>query len=261
MVPHIIKKFQNHPSIIKIIENHQGYFSFPTVELENVNREIDSLDASRAIQQNDIPVKLIKANCDIFSEFVIHNFNEGISTAKSPDILKSAKGKPEVKPVFKKTSRTGKENYRPVSILTVISKAFEKLIFMQLLMSFEPVFSKYHCGSQKGYSAQNCLLVMIEKWKKCLDINDVCDSLLTDLSKAFECLPHFLLTAKLHAHEVDKTSTEYLKDHLSHRKQRQKQTIHLATGLIYYIGNKTAPYCIHYYLIFNIFFCLYQTRT
>ena len=48
----------------------------------------------------------------------MHSFNEGISTARFPDIFKSA----EVKPVLKKKSRIDKENYRPVSILLVISK-------------------------------------------------------------------------------------------------------------------------------------------
>ena len=71
----IIRKFQNHPSIIKIKENHQGHFSFSAVEVEGADREIDSVDASKAIQQNDILVKIIKANRDIFSEFIIQNFN------------------------------------------------------------------------------------------------------------------------------------------------------------------------------------------
>ena len=106
----IIMKFQNHPSIIKIKENHQRHFSFSAVEVEDVDREIDSLDASQAIQQNDIPVKIIKANRDIFYEFIMHNFNEGISSARFPDILKSA----EVKWVFKKKSRIDKESYSPV---------------------------------------------------------------------------------------------------------------------------------------------------
>ena len=55
---------------------------------------------------------MIKANRDIFSEFIMHNFNEGISTARFSDISKSA----EVKPVFKKKPRIDKENYRPISI-------------------------------------------------------------------------------------------------------------------------------------------------
>ena len=89
----------------------------------------------------------------------MRNFNEGIFTARCPDILKSA----EVKPVFKKKSRIDKGNGRPVSIFPVISKIFEKLIFKQLLMFFEQVFSKYQCGFQKGHSAQHCLLVINEK--------------------------------------------------------------------------------------------------
>ena len=112
--------------LIKIKENHQGHFSFSAVEVEDVDREIDSLDASKAIQQNDIPVKIIEANRDI-SEFIMHSFNEGISTARFTEILKRA----EVKPVSKKKSRIDKENYRPVSILPVTSKIFERLIFKQ----------------------------------------------------------------------------------------------------------------------------------
>ena len=63
----IIRKFQHHPSIIKIKENHQGHFSFSAVEVDDVHREIDSLDASKAIHQNDIPVKIIKATMIFFS--------------------------------------------------------------------------------------------------------------------------------------------------------------------------------------------------
>ena len=127
----------------------------------------------------------------------------------------------EVKPVFKKKSRIDNENYRPVSILTVISKFFERLIFKQL-MFFEPVFSQYQCRFRKGHSAQHGLLTMTEKWKKCLDSNGACEALLTDLSKALTCLPHSLLIAKLNAYGFDKTSTENLKDYLSHRKQKIK---------------------------------------
>ena len=57
------------------------------MELKGVHREIDSLDTLKTIQQNHIPLKLIKANRDIFSEFIMHNFNEGIYTARFPNIL------------------------------------------------------------------------------------------------------------------------------------------------------------------------------
>ena len=75
-----------------------------------------------------------------FSEFIVHNFNEGISTARFSDIFKSE----EVKSIFKKKSRVDKESFRPVSRLPVLSKIFERLIFQQLIMFYEPVFPKYH---------------------------------------------------------------------------------------------------------------------
>ena len=55
---------------------------------------------------------------------------------------------------------------------------------------------------------------MIEKWKQCLDNKGVCAALLTDLSKAFDCLPHNLLLAKLHAYGVDMSALRYIKDYL-----------------------------------------------
>ena len=60
-VTDIIKKFQNPQSIIKIKENRERHFSFSPVELKDVYREIDLLDASKAIQGNDISIKIIKA--------------------------------------------------------------------------------------------------------------------------------------------------------------------------------------------------------
>ena len=58
---------------------------------------------------------------------------------------------------------------------------------------------------------------MTEKWNKCLASNGACGALLSDLSKAFDCLPDCLLIVELHAYGFDKTTTEYLKDYLSHR--------------------------------------------
>ena len=81
---------------------------------------MENFFACKTIQQNDIPRKIIKENRDVFSKFIMHNSTEGISTASFLDILKSE----ELKPVFKKKTRTDKENYRHVNILPVISKIF-----------------------------------------------------------------------------------------------------------------------------------------
>ena len=104
-----------------------------------------------------------------------------------------------VKPIFKKDSRTDKENYRPISILPRVPKIYERCINKQLESYFQVLLSKHQCGFRKGYSVINALLEMIEKWRKSLSAGGVFGAMLTDLSKAFDCLPQELLIAKLHA--------------------------------------------------------------
>ena len=113
-----------------------------------------------------------------------------------PDELKLA----DVSPIYKKGGRNDKSNYRPVSILPVISKIYERFMFLQISDYFLNIFSQFQCGFRKGYSSQYCLIRMLERWKKCIDKKGCAGALLTDLSKAFDCLPHELLIAKLDAY-------------------------------------------------------------
>ena len=64
---------------------------------------------------------------------------------------------------------------------------------------FETVLSKFKCGFRKRYSFQDCLLAMVENYIKLLDQGNEYDALLTDVSKAFDCLSHNLIVAKLYA--------------------------------------------------------------
>ena len=63
---------------------------------------------------------------------------------------------------------------------------------------------------------------MIEKWRASLDQNRTCAALLADLSKAFDCLPHDVLTAKLHTYGCDLPSLKLFHCYLSNRRQRVK---------------------------------------
>ena len=154
------------------------------------------LDANKASQNSDIPIKLLKENADIFSDFVCASFNSSINTSKFPENLKLA----DITPAYKKGKKDIKGNYRPVSILPNLSKIFEKQIFKQMSHFFENILSKYQCGFRKGFSTQRCLLAMLEKWKRSVDNGKAFGALLTDLSKAFDCLDHELLIAKLNAY-------------------------------------------------------------
>ena len=79
-------------------------------------------------------------------------------------------------------------------------KKHERSMFKQIFKFFEIIFSKNQCGFGKGPSTQQCLLAMLEKWKRSADTGKVFGALLTELFKAFDCLDHELLIAKLNAY-------------------------------------------------------------
>ena len=82
--------------------------------------------------------------------------------------------------------------------------------------------SKYQCGFRKGCNASNCLLAMIEKWKKVVNNGNAFGVLLTDVSKAFDCLPHDLTIAKLNSYGFNLTALNLIYHYLTKRKQRTK---------------------------------------
>ena len=84
------------------------------------------------------------------------------------------------------------------------------------------ILSKYQCGFCKGFNAQHCLVSMIEKWKESVDNGGVFGALMTDLSKAFNCLHHELLLAKLDAYSFDTKSVKLIQQYLSNRKKKLK---------------------------------------
>ena len=82
---------------------------------------------------------------------------------------------------------------------------------------FDYILSKFQYSFRKGYNAQHFLLYIIEKIRKIRDFKGVFVVALTDLSKAFNCISHELLLAKLHAYAFDKTSLTFTDAYLSQR--------------------------------------------
>ena len=246
-----IVRYRDHPSITAINEkcDASSHFTFPKVSEEDILKEISNLKVNKATQGTDIPTKIIKENSDIFGEFILSNINSCIDQSTFPSSLKLA----NIIPVHKKDSKSLKENYRPVSILSNISKIYERCLYDQIETFFGNILSKYQCGFRKGYNAQHCLIVLIEKWKKSVDNGGAFGALLTDLSKAFDCLSHELLIAKLEAYGFEKKSLVLINDYLTNRKQRVKINDSFSQwGIIDFgvpQGSIMGP------LLFNIFIC------
>ena len=215
-----VVKYGKHPSILTIknrILNNET-FSFVPIVLSDVENEIKRIDPKKATTDRNIPPKILKASFSISSPILHKLFNDSIETSIFPDSLKLA----DVTPVLKKKDPSEKSNYRPVSVLPIISKVFEKLILKQINAYIQPFLSSYICGFRKGFNTQHALISLIEKWKKSLDSKGFCGAVLMDLSKAFDTLNHELLIAKLHAYGFQKDSLSFLHSYLTNRWQRTK---------------------------------------
>ena len=196
----------------------ENEFHFTSVSESSMKKTLDTLDKRKPTTFNNIPTRILVENSDIISPFITSIYNESKSKSEFPTSLKLA----DITPAHKKDDRAAESNYRPVSILPPVSKIFERKMYDQIEIYIDQYLSPFLFGFRKGHSTQQCLTVMLEQWHKAIDKGKCASALLTDLSKAFDCLNHDLLIAKLEAYGFDVESLTYLYSYLSDRKQRTK---------------------------------------
>ncbi|XP_053392274.1 uncharacterized protein LOC128554958 [Mercenaria mercenaria] len=121
----------------------------------------------------------------------------------------------QVAPIYKKKSTLDKGNYRPVSLLPVKSKIFERAIYTQLLEHFDGVFNHMLRAFMPKYGCNTTLRKISEDWKRAPESNMYLAAVLMDLSKAFDCLPQNLLLLKLQHYNVSEQSVSLIKSYQS----------------------------------------------
>ena len=212
----IIEKYKDNPIIQKIKENSQDItFSFPEITKSEISKIIREINTGKSTGYDQIPGSFIKIASDILDEPLTKIFNRSISENKFCDDAKIA----VIPPIFKKDDRTNKANYRPVSILTTFAKIFEKQLYNMIEPFVELLFSIFISAYRKFHSTNHVLMKLIEDWKKHLDEGKFVGAILMDLSKAFDCVPHDLLIAKLHAYGFDMNALVFFYSYLKRRKQ------------------------------------------
>ena len=190
----IVVKHSSHPSIslIKHTMHKHNIFNFSFITEDIMRTYITKLVSNKAPGYDGIQAKILKLSGPSIAAHLSSIFNECISNCCFPTDMKLS----EISPIFKKNDSLSKENYRSVNILTVISKVFERIISDQLMKYFTLILSDRLSAYRKGYSCQHVILNLTEFWRSALDENKYVGTISTDLSKAFDRMPHGLLMSK-----------------------------------------------------------------
>ena len=220
-IQQITYKYKDHPSILEIKKNVsiESEFNFSNVSEDEMKKETEKLNPKKAGTFKNIPTKILKEMKDIVSKPLAQIWNtEIVLNKKFPSKLKLS----DITPLFKKIDKTSKKNYRPINLLPVVSKIFERIMEKQIKLFMDKHLSPHISAYREAYNSQYPLATMIEKWKKCLDRNGIFGAILMDLSKAFDTINHELLVAKLKAYGFQDNALLIIRDYLSDRWHRTK---------------------------------------
>ncbi|XP_057309202.1 uncharacterized protein LOC130647380 [Hydractinia symbiolongicarpus] len=217
-IENVIKNYEQHPSIIWIKKHvtTTNKMRFKSIEIDIMKKYIGNLKENKSGPKGAIPPCFLKYYVDVYGEHLNKLFEKSIVDEVFPGAMKLA----DICPLFKNGDRSSKLNYRPVSKLSSASKIFERIMFDQIYEFIDNKLSPLLSGFRKGFSSQHVLLHMIESWRKDLDKGNAVGALLMDLSKAFDCVDHNLLIAKLHAYGFSKSALGLLRSFLTNRFQR-----------------------------------------
>jgi len=179
-------------------------FLEPVSENE-VIKKIEKLNNRKAIGHSDIPVKLMKSCKNELGRYLTQLFNMSMNQGVFPSVLKPA----QVIPIYKGINKLHVENYRPISILSCISKMFERIIYRRLYKFLEKFDVLYHkqFGFRQKHSTIHALIEVTENIKLALDKDEIAIGIYLDLKKAFDTVDHDILLEKM-CHWYNRSCTQ-----------------------------------------------------
>ena len=196
--------------------SNSSLFLAPTVPHE-IDKLIDGLDIKKSSGPNSIPVFILKLLKPFFSFWLSQLINLSFEVGIFPDFLKIAK----VTPLHKKECKLNFLNYRPISLLSVFSKIFEKSIYTRIysyLVKNNLIFEKQF-GFRTNYSTNHALLSITERIKELVDSGNYVCGIFIDLEKAFDTVNHDILCEKLKYYGLRGNVNKLIRSYLTNRKQ------------------------------------------
>ena len=185
---------------------------------ELVAKKIKAMKDNKSPGVDGIPPKLLMETVEQISIPLTRVFNLSLKEGVVPFEWKEA----NIIPLFKKGSRNKSENYRPVSLTSVICTLLERLIkdhMVDFLVKHKLLNSSQH-GFLKARSCLTNMLCFLEEITKWIDVGSPVDIIYLDFQKAFDKVPHQRLLLKLKAHGIGDSITDWIEQWLTDRRQR-----------------------------------------
>ena len=159
---------------------------------------------------------MLKKEMFAFSRLLKPLINEFITKSVFPNVLKEA----NVIPVYKKGPKNSLDNYRPISLLPVLSKVFEKVLNSQISKVIDNGFiDDNQYGFRKGHSTEDAVLKFVDEIEKKLSGKQHVASVFVDVSKAFDSCDHGILLKKLERTGLNTAGINLMANYLKDRKQ------------------------------------------
>ena len=197
-----------------MLENEEK-LCFKMVTTKYIKSLLQKVNTKKAVGIDSTPPKLVKLTAEPLSQPVTEAINICIKQNNFPNnaevasVVRLDKGK---------SNKYDISNSRQVSVLNT-SKIYEQVIKEQIILGTEKFLSPKISAYRKSYSTHHVITSLIEDWREKLDQNFLVGAALTDLSKAFDCIPQHLLIAKLAAYGFDLNTLALIFTYVKNRKQ------------------------------------------
>ena len=216
----MLPKPTNKYSIDSIIKYYEhmilgDYCHLASFSENSILTILKATQVSKAAGIDNLSGRFLKDGAKVLSKPISDLFNLSVTSEKFPDPCKETK----LKPLYKKGSVTEPCNYRPISLLPLISKVMEKVIRDQTstFLNSKNLLYTYQSGFRKKHSTDFCLSYLNGKILKGFDRGMMTGMILIDLQKAFDTIDHDVLLQKLYAIGFSKRTVNWFKFYLSNR--------------------------------------------
>ncbi len=176
-------------------KNDKAVFNMPHITYDFVDKEICAMSMKKATGLDDISCKILKLARPVIVKSLVYIMNLSISTGVFPASWKEAK----VNPLHKSGDMDNTNNYRPISILPVLSKILERAIHKHVysFLSDQGLLSDHQSGFRPGHSTETALVDMVDEWLTSINKGEMTGVAFIDLRKAFDTVSHDILLKKI----------------------------------------------------------------